>query len=79
MKRAKGTQNSRRAFDQEGNRITSRIRKSLELQEILTTTALEVRSLGTDRVKIYRFAQMEVEKSSQNPYMVVYPRYSFSC
>lgn len=62
MKRGKGTKNSRREFDQEGvlNRITSRIRKSLELQEILTTTALEVRSfLGTDRVKIYRFAPDE--------------------
>ena len=58
MKRGKGKKNSRRASDQEEvlNRITSRIRKSLELQEILTTTAIEVRLfLGTDRVKIYRF------------------------
>jgi light-regulated signal transduction histidine kinase (bacteriophytochrome) len=32
------------------------LRQSLELQEILETTAAEVRSLlGTDRVKIYRF------------------------
>ncbi len=38
------------------NRITTRIRRSLELQEILTTTAREIRSfLDTDRVKIYRF------------------------
>ncbi|WP_339384393.1 EAL domain-containing protein [Microcoleus sp. LEGE 07076] len=38
------------------NRITNRIRKSLELQEILTTTAREIRSfLGSDRVKVYRF------------------------
>ncbi|WP_026731148.1 GAF domain-containing sensor histidine kinase [Fischerella sp. PCC 9605] len=38
------------------HRIASRIRQSLELQEILETTAAEVRSLlGTDRVKIYRF------------------------
>lgn len=39
------------------NRMTSRIRQSLELQEILSVTAAEVRSfLATDRVKIYRFA-----------------------
>ncbi len=38
------------------NRMTDRIRRSLELQEILTSTVAEVRSfLGTDRVKIYRF------------------------
>ena len=37
-------------------RITNRIRQSLELPEILTTTVTEVRSLlGTDRVMIYRF------------------------
>ncbi|MBD2259500.1 GAF domain-containing protein [Pseudanabaena sp. FACHB-2040] len=37
-------------------RIANRIRQSLELQEILTTTAAEVRAfLGTDRVKIYQF------------------------
>lgn len=36
--------------------ITSRIRQSLELQEILTATVTEVRSfLQTDRVKVYRF------------------------
>jgi len=38
------------------NRMTNRIRQSLELQEILSATAREVRSfLGTDRVKIYQF------------------------
>ena len=38
------------------HRITNRIRRSLELQEILTATVAEVRSLlGTDRVKIYKF------------------------
>jgi light-regulated signal transduction histidine kinase (bacteriophytochrome) len=38
------------------NRMTNRIRQSLELQEILSATVKEVRSfLGTDRVKIYRF------------------------
>ncbi|MBF2075037.1 MAG: GAF domain-containing protein [Synechococcales cyanobacterium C42_A2020_086] len=38
------------------HRITNRIRRSLELQEILTTTVAEVRSfLRTDRVKVYRF------------------------
>ncbi|MDQ2100797.1 MAG: EAL domain-containing protein [Tychonema bourrellyi B0820] len=38
------------------NRITTRIRHSLELQEILTTTVIELRNLlGGDRVKIYRF------------------------
>ncbi|MGB5963895.1 MAG: GAF domain-containing protein [Coleofasciculaceae cyanobacterium] len=37
-------------------RITNRIRQSLELPEILTTTVTEVRSLlETDRVMIYRF------------------------
>ena len=35
------------------HRIANRIRQSLELQEILSTTVAEVRSfLGTDRVKI---------------------------
>ncbi|MBD0345805.1 MAG: EAL domain-containing protein [Coleofasciculus sp. Co-bin14] len=46
------------ALDRESllNRLTTRIRQSLELQEILTTTVQEIRSfLGTDRVKIYRF------------------------
>ncbi|MEO1133364.1 MAG: GAF domain-containing protein, partial [Cyanobacteria bacterium J06639_1] len=37
-------------------RISSRIRRSLELQEILDAAVAEVRDfLGTDRVKIYRF------------------------
>ncbi|HEY9653797.1 MAG TPA: GAF domain-containing protein, partial [Coleofasciculaceae cyanobacterium] len=37
-------------------RITNRIRQSLELQEILTATVAEIRSLlGTDRVMVYRF------------------------
>ena len=38
------------------NRMTNRIRQSLELQEILSATVAEVQAfLGTDRVKIYRF------------------------
>ncbi|MBW4617570.1 MAG: GAF domain-containing protein [Desmonostoc vinosum HA7617-LM4] len=38
------------------HRIASRVRQSLELQEILLATVAEVRSfLGTDRVKIYQF------------------------
>lgn len=38
------------------NRMTNRIRRSLELQEILAAAVAEVRSfLDTDRVKIYRF------------------------
>ena len=40
------------------HRITHRIRQSLELKEILATTAAEVRSvLGTDRVLVYRFRE----------------------
>lgn len=45
-------------FDQQVllHRIVNRIRESLELQEILSATASEVRSfLGTDRIMIYRF------------------------
>ncbi len=39
------------------NRITNRIRQSLELKEILAATVTEMRAfLGTDRVKVYRFA-----------------------
>jgi light-regulated signal transduction histidine kinase (bacteriophytochrome) len=39
-------------------RITNRIRESLELQEILTATVAEIRSLlGTDRVLVYRFQE----------------------
>ena len=38
------------------NRMTNRIRQSLELQEILSATVAEVKAfLGTDRIKIYRF------------------------
>ena len=38
------------------SRIANRIRRSLELPEILSATAAEVQSLlGTDRVKIYKF------------------------
>lgn len=37
-------------------RITARIRQSLELKDILTTSVAEIRSfLGTDRVMVYRF------------------------
>jgi hypothetical protein len=39
------------------HRIATRIRQSLELKEILSATAAEVRSyLGTDRVKVYQFS-----------------------
>ncbi|MEG4573007.1 EAL domain-containing protein [Microcoleus sp. N3A4] len=58
MARTKLRLMSRSTLEQEIllNRITNRIRNSLELQEILTTTAREIRSfLGTDRVKVYRF------------------------
>lgn len=54
------------------NRMTNRIRQSLELQEILSVTAAEVRAfLKTDRVKIYRFepdgsGQVIAESVSQN-------------
>lgn len=44
--------------DEEGllRRITNRIRRSLELEEIITVTTAEVRSLlKTDRVMIYKF------------------------
>jgi diguanylate cyclase (GGDEF)-like protein len=58
MVRRKIKQPVKQALDRESllNRLTTRIRQSLELQEILTTTVQEIRSfLGTDRVKIYRF------------------------
>ncbi|MCF4969763.1 GAF domain-containing sensor histidine kinase [Nostoc sp. CMAA1605] len=45
-------------LDQESllRRITNRIRQSLELEDIITATTAEVRSLlGTDRVMIYKF------------------------
>lgn len=46
------------SFNQESllRHITDRIRRSLELQDILTSTVAEVRSfLGTDRIMIYKF------------------------
>lgn len=49
---------SQQSLDQESllHRMTRQIRRSLDLQEILTTTVAEVRTfLDTDRVKIYRF------------------------
>ncbi len=58
MARKKFITMSRSPLEQEDllNRITTRIRHSLELQEILTTTVRELRNLlGSDRVKIYRF------------------------
>jgi diguanylate cyclase (GGDEF)-like protein len=58
MKRRNRTQPSQPTFDYQGvlNRMTNRIRRSLELQEILSTTAIETRAfLDTNRVKIYRF------------------------
>ncbi|MGQ4647257.1 GAF domain-containing protein [Lyngbya aestuarii] len=54
------------------HRITNRIRQSLELQDILSATVAEVRSLlQTDRVKIYRFhpdssGQVIAESVNQN-------------
>lgn len=65
MTRTKVRQMSRSTLEQEIllNRITNRIRNSLELQEILTTTAREIRSfLESDRVKVYRF---EVDGSGE--------------
>lgn len=67
MARKKNTQSSQHFvrggksdyYDRENllNRMTTRIRHSLDLGEILTTTVQEIRSfLGIDRVKIYRFA-----------------------
>ncbi|MFW9264956.1 GAF domain-containing protein [Nostoc sp. CALU 546] len=49
---------SRQSLYQESllHRMTKQIRRSLNLQEILTTTVSEVRLfLGVDRVKVYRF------------------------
>lgn len=54
------------------NRMTNRIRRSLELEEILSATVAEMRSfLNTDRVKIYRFhpdgtGQVVAESVAQN-------------
>ncbi|MCC5645163.1 GAF domain-containing protein [Nostoc sp. CHAB 5824] len=53
--KANGLQQS---LDQESllHRMIKQIRRSLDLQEILTTTVSQVRLfLGTDRVKVYRF------------------------
>ncbi|MBD2501883.1 GAF domain-containing sensor histidine kinase [Anabaena azotica] len=50
--------NSHVSLNQESvlRRITARIRQSLELEDIITATTAEVRSLlGTDRVMIYKF------------------------
>ncbi|WP_413199835.1 GAF domain-containing protein [Nostoc piscinale] len=50
--------NLRTRLNQESlvRRITNRIRQTLELEEIITTTTAEVRCLlGTDRVMIYQF------------------------
>jgi len=58
MARQKKAEEHQPALDRESllNRISTRIRQSLELQEILTTTAIEIRSfLDSDRVKIYWF------------------------
>ncbi|WP_353930504.1 GAF domain-containing protein [Okeanomitos corallinicola TIOX110] len=52
-------ENWQQSIDQENllHRMIKQIRRSLDLQEILTSTVTEVRSfLRTDRVKIYRFA-----------------------
>jgi diguanylate cyclase (GGDEF)-like protein len=58
MARKKAKSAVKQALNQEDllNRIAKRIRQSLELQEILSTTVQEVKSLlKTARVKIYRF------------------------
>lgn len=58
MRRKNQTKHPEQVFDYQGvlHRITSRIRQSLDLQEILNTTAIETRAfLQTDRVKIYCF------------------------
>ena len=58
MKRRNQTKTQRQVLDCQSvlHRITNRIRQSLELQEILDTTAVETCAfLKTDRVKIYRF------------------------
>lgn len=58
MNLRENTQDLQHKLDREVilRRITERIRKSLELPEILTVTAHEVRSfLGTERILIYQF------------------------
>jgi light-regulated signal transduction histidine kinase (bacteriophytochrome) len=54
------------------NRMTNRIRQSLELPQVLSATVTEMRSfLKTDRVKVYRFGadgtgQVIAESVDQN-------------
>ncbi len=58
MNLADDTQALRQILDKEVllHRMTNRIRQSLDLQEILAATAVEVRSfLNADRVMVYRF------------------------
>jgi len=70
----KSTQREKNTVNQESllNRITNRIRQSLELQDILSVTVAEIRSfLNTDRIKIYRFqpdgtGQVIAESVDQN-------------
>lgn len=70
----KTTKRRRNPVNQETllNRMTNRIRQSLELQEILSVTVAEIRSfLNTDRIKIYRFqpdgsGQVIAESVAQN-------------
>ncbi|HEY9891135.1 MAG TPA: GAF domain-containing protein [Candidatus Sericytochromatia bacterium] len=70
----KSTQREKNTVNQESllNRITTRIRQSLELQDILSVTVAEIRSfLNTDRIKIYRFqpdgtGQVIAESVDQN-------------
>ncbi|MEG4390998.1 GAF domain-containing protein [Microcoleus sp. BROC3] len=59
MQLTENTQELHRKLDREVlvRRITERIRQSLELEDILTSTVAEVRSfLKTDRIMIYRFS-----------------------
>ncbi|MEG4575901.1 GAF domain-containing protein [Microcoleus sp. N3A4] len=59
MKLTENTQELHHKLDREVlvRRITERIRQSLELEDILTSTVAEVRSfLLTDRIMIYRFS-----------------------
>lgn len=70
----KSNQREKNTVNQESllNRITNRIRQSLELQDILSVTVAEIRSfLNTDRIKIYRFqpdgtGQVIAESVDQN-------------
>ena len=70
----KSTEREKNTVNQESllNRITNRIRQSLELQDILSVTVAEIRSfLNTDRIKIYRFqpdgtGQVIAESVDQN-------------